>query len=97
MNNWNGIDLLGQSLLYLKRGGDKIMNRYEANDKIQKIFNTNGNNPTKQDNRTYSANMAIQNRFYDEQELEDDIDTSLSMNSNIGAVLLPEDEAENRR
>jgi hypothetical protein len=40
--------------------------------------------------------MAIQNDFYDENEVEDDIDTSLSMNGNIGAVLLPEDKVEKK-
>jgi hypothetical protein len=70
------------------------MKRYEANKQIQKAFGNNGENPTKQENGTYSANFAIQNRFYNEKEVEDDIDTSLSMNSNIGAVLLPEDDKE---
>jgi hypothetical protein len=70
------------------------MKRYEANNKVQKSFNDNAPNPLNQENGTYSANLAIQNRFYDEKEVEDDIDTSLSMNSNIGAVLLPEDEGE---
>jgi hypothetical protein len=40
----------------------------------------------------YNANMAIQDRFYGDKPLEDDIDTSLSNNANIGAVILPEDE-----
>jgi len=40
----------------------------------------------------YSANMAIQDRFYGDKPLEDDIDTSLSNNANIGAVILPEDD-----
>lgn len=71
-----------------------MMKRYEANNKVQKSFNDNAANPSNQENGTYSANFAIQNRFYDEKEVEDDIDTSLSMNSNIGAVLLPEDEGE---
>lgn len=71
------------------------MNRYDANEKIQEAF-SKGQNPTKQDNGTYSANMAIQNDFYDENEVEDDIDTSLSMNDNIGAVLLPEDKVEKK-
>lgn len=67
----------------------------EVNEKIQKSSGDNTEIPSKQENETYSANVAIQNRFYEENEkVEDDIDTSLSMNSNIGAVLLPEDEEE---
>ncbi|MGM0874282.1 MAG: hypothetical protein ACQEWV_05685 [Bacillota bacterium] len=70
------------------------MKRYKANEQVQKAFGNKGENSTKQENGTYSANIAIQNRFYNEKEIEDDIDTSLSMNSNIGAVLLPEDDKE---
>lgn len=71
------------------------MNRYDANEKIQEAF-SKGQISAKQDNGTYSVNMAIQNDFYDENEVEDDIDTSLSMNGNIGAVLLPEDKVKKK-
>ncbi|MCM3442108.1 hypothetical protein [Metabacillus halosaccharovorans] len=52
-------------------------------------------NPVKSyqiDNDVYEANMEIQERFYENKRIEDDIDVSLSNNSNIGAVLLPEDK-----
>jgi hypothetical protein len=65
------------------------MNRYEANEKIKKSLSNQGPDPTQQENETYSANYAIQNRFYGEREVEDNIDTTLSTSSNIGAVLLP--------
>ncbi|WP_226667395.1 hypothetical protein [Metabacillus litoralis] len=48
------------------------------------------------DSKATEANMAIQEQFYGETHLEDDIDTSLSMNSNIGAVLLPEELEEEK-
>ncbi len=44
---------------------------------------------TQIDDGSYKANMAIQDRFYDEGHIEDNIDNFLSDNSNIGAVLLP--------
>ncbi|PMC39643.1 hypothetical protein CJ195_06935 [Bacillus sp. UMB0899] len=44
------------------------------------------------DNDAYKANMEIQERFYENERFEDDIDVSLSNNSNIGAVLLPENK-----
>jgi hypothetical protein len=65
------------------------MKRYEANEKIQKTLGNNGPDPVNQENETYTANYAIQNRFYEENEVEDNIDTTLSTSSNIGAVLLP--------
>ncbi|WP_175639781.1 hypothetical protein [Metabacillus schmidteae] len=44
------------------------------------------------DNDAYKANMEIQERFNENERFEDDIDVSLSNNSNIGAVLLPENK-----
>lgn len=44
------------------------------------------------DDDAYKANMEIQDRFYENERIEDDIDISLSNNSNIGAVLLPEEK-----
>jgi|GEM_PF-5640825 len=44
------------------------------------------------DDDAYKANMEIQDRFYENKRIEDDIDISLSDNSNIGAVLLPEEK-----
>ncbi|WP_273129895.1 hypothetical protein ACNRWW_14460 [Metabacillus sp. HB246100] len=46
------------------------------------------------DEKITQANMQIQEEFYNEKHLEDDSDTSLSMNSNIGAVILPEEPEE---
>jgi hypothetical protein len=86
---------LGSIPPLFNKEGRKQMNRFEGNKKIQEAFH-NGKNPKEQEDPTYSANMAIQNRFYTENEFEDDIDTSLSMNSNLGAVLLPEGEEENK-
>ncbi|MBO1512298.1 hypothetical protein [Metabacillus bambusae] len=74
------------------------MNRYEANEKIQKSLGKHGPDPKQQENETYTANYAIQNRFYEENEVEDNIDTTLSTSSNIGAVLLPvEDEEKDKK
>jgi len=52
----------------------------------------NGVKSTELESDAYNANMAIQDRFYGDKPFEDDIDTSLSNNANIGAVILPEDE-----
>ncbi|MBM7604713.1 hypothetical protein JOC75_002716 [Metabacillus crassostreae] len=63
--------------------------------KEKKAIDThNGIKETIFEKEATEANMAIQNQFYGEKHLEDDIDTSLSMNSNIGAVLLPEEHEE---
>lgn len=62
---------------------------------LKKAIDThNGVNEAIFEKEATKANMAIQNQFYGEKHLEDDIDTSLSMNSNIGAVLLPEEHEE---
>lgn len=68
------------------------MNRYELNKKIQNELNGQVAIPLKQENETDIANFAIDHYFNNENKVEDDIDTSLSMNANIGAVLLPEDD-----
>jgi hypothetical protein len=68
------------------------MNRYESNKKIQNELNSQAAIPLKQENETDTANFAIDHYFNNENKVEDDIDTSLSMNGNIGAVLLPEDD-----
>jgi hypothetical protein len=74
------------------------MNRYEANEKIKNSLSKYKPDPKQQENETYSANYAIQNRFYGENEVGDNIDTTLSTSSNIGAVLLPvKDEEEDRK
>lgn len=70
------------------------MKRYEVNEKIQKSLGNNGPDPKRQENESYTANYAIQNRFYEENEVKDNIDTTLSTSSNIGAVLLPVKDEE---
>ncbi|KKI88594.1 hypothetical protein WQ54_30850 [Bacillus sp. SA1-12] len=65
------------------------MNENNANMKIQKLLGDNGPNPERQASETDSANFAINNRFYEEKEVKDDIETTISASSNIGAVLLP--------
>ncbi|APH04367.1 hypothetical protein [Bacillus weihaiensis] len=51
-------------------------------------------NEIRYDEKITQANMQIQEEFYNEKHLEDDIDTSLSMNSNIGSVILLEEPEE---
>ncbi|WP_338789065.1 hypothetical protein [Metabacillus sp. FJAT-53654] len=70
------------------------MKRYEANEKIQKSLGNHGTDPVNQENETYTANYAIQNRFYEENKVEDNIESTLSASSNIGAVLLPVKDEE---
>ena len=70
------------------------MNRYELNQKIQNELKGQAAIPLKQENEADTANFAIDHYFNHENKIEDDIDTSLSMNANIGAVLLPEDDSK---
>ncbi|WP_299087869.1 hypothetical protein [uncultured Metabacillus sp.] len=65
------------------------MNEKNANIKIQKLLGDNGPDPERQANDADSANFAINNRFYEEKEVKDDIETTISTSNNIGAVLLP--------
>lgn len=67
------------------------MEEKRANETI-KASTHNQVKSTELEGDTYNANMAIQDRFYGDKKIEDDIDTSLSNNANIGGVLLPENE-----
>lgn len=66
------------------------MNRYEINRKIQEELDGHETVTSNQESEADTANFAIERYFNNEKKVEDDIDTSLSINGNIGAVLLPE-------